>query len=225
MSLIPPITVPQPQIAQLECLFKGPLVKDSLVETIDDLLLLNTQFNYSHKIVWVKSEQANYFLNSGDGSSVSNWIKSVSRVVIQRYDSANVYKQYDTVYLSGKIYSASQDVPQGYDPLSHADYWTVISGETATYRYLFQNTASVIVYTEIRNPSFQVILCDFVLDIDNNIIVDPTTGLAQIQNVEYVNASIVRREDLPDNNGKAYEISFWENEEETNQVSGCVNIK
>src|ERR1035437_8121570 len=225
MSLIPPITVPQPQIAQLECLFKGPLVKDTLVETINDLLLLNTQYNYSHKIIWVKSEQSNYFLSSGDGSSLLHWTKSTSRVVISRYDSNNAYNQADTVYLSGKIYSASQNVPVGYDPLSHANYWTVISGETATYRYLFQNTASVIVYTEIRNPSFQVILCDFVVDGDNTIIVDPTTGLAEIENVEYVDASIVRREDLSDNNGKAYEISFWENEEETVQVSGCINIK
>ena len=225
MSLIPPITVPQPQIAQLECLFKGPLVKDALVETINDLLLLNTQYNYSHKIIWVKSEQSNYFLSSGDGSSLLHWTKSTSRVVISRYDSNNAYNQADTVYLSGKIYSASQNVPVGYDPLSHANYWTVISGETATYRYLFQNTASVIVYTEIRNPSFQVILCDFVVDGDNTIIVDPTTGLAEIENVEYVDASIVRREDLSDNNGKAYEISFWENEEESVQVSGCINIK
>ena len=225
MSLIPPITVPQPQIAQLECLFKGPLVKDTLVETINDLLLLNTQYNYSHKIIWVKSEQSNYFLSSGDGSSLLHWTKSTSRVVISRYDSNNAYNQADTVYLSGKIYSASQNVPVGYDPLSHANYWTVISGETATYRYLFQNTASVIVYTEIRNPSFQVILCDFVVDGDNTIIVDPTTGLAEIENVEYVDASIVRREDLSDNNGKAYEISFWENEEESVQVSGCINIK
>lgn len=225
MALIPAVTTPQPQIAQLECLFKGPLIKDSIVETVDDLILLNAQYNYDHKIVWVKSEQANYFLNSGDGSSINHWVKSVSRVVIQQYNSNSTYKQSDTVYLSGKLYSASQDVPVGYNPLSYPNYWTVISGETSTFRYIFQSTSSVIIYTEVRNPQFEVILCDFVKDGDNNIQIDPTTGLAEIQNVEVVWASVLRREDLSDNNGKAYEISFFEDDEEIEQVSGCINIK
>lgn len=225
MSLIPPITKPQPQIAQFECLFKGPLVKDSIVETVNDLLLLNAQFNYEHKIVWVKSEQANYFLNTGDGTDLSHWKKSVSRVVIQQYNSGSTYQTSDTVYLSGKIYSATQDVPIGYNPLSYPAYWTVISGETSTFRYIFQNTTSVIIYTEVRNPQFQICLCTFVTDDDGIIQIDPSSGLAEITNVEYVDASVVRREDLSDNNGKAYEISFYENDELSEQVSGCVNIK
>lgn len=215
----------QPQIAQLECLFRGPLVKDSAVNTFNDLLQLKPQYNYHHKLVWVRDQAANYYLADGDGTVAANWKRTISRAVINRYDQNESYQAGESVYLSGKIYSAKQSVPEFYTPLSYPLYWKVISGETITYRYLFTQVSSIIVYTEIRNPIFEIMLGTIEYDENMLPIIDEETGLIKISNAEIVEAAVVERIDLPKNNGAAYEVKFFENEELSVQVSGVINVK
>lgn len=223
MSELSPISRTQPQIAQLELKFAGPLVKGSIVELFSDLITLTN--NYPHKLVWVKEHSCNYYLDNGDGTNLLNWKKSSGRVVIPIYDITNTYSAGDCVYQTGKIYSAKINVPINHQPKDYESHWQVIAGETETYRYLFTNTSSVLIYTEIRNPKFEIILGEFVYDINGTIVFNEETGLAELSNKEIVEAFITQREDLPLNNGVAYEISFYEDSTLSTQVSGCINIK
>lgn len=220
------ISQPIPQIAQMELKFKGPLVKDQQVDTVADLLTLTTAFNYLHKLVWVKEYKTFYYLDNGDGSEPVNWVKMASRVVINRYDSESQYQKGDCVYLSNKIYTALQDVPIHTSPIDNPDFWGVIAGDSVTSRFLFLNTASIIIYTDIRNPIFEVILGTFEYESDGvTILLNPITGLAELSNKEIVQAYIRQREDLANNNGIPYEIIFSENDAASVQVSGCINVK
>lgn len=216
----------QPQLAQLECLFNAPLVKDSQVNTFNDLLNLKAQFAYKHKIVWVIDEKCNYFLNDGDGTVATNWERIKARAVIGLYNPLQDYLISEAVYLSGKIYVARQTVPEQTSPLNEPDYWLCISGETITYRYIFQEVSSVIFYTEVRNPVIEVMLSDFEMDGDD-VVINPVTGLANILNEEVVDVPITRRPDLTEEPGTAYEIIFYEDSvnEGVIKYSGCINIK
>lgn len=214
----------QEQLAQLELKFNGPLIKDSQVDTASDLLTLNSTYNYEHKIVWVKDEKRNYYLNSGDGSVASNWQRIANRAVIEKYVPSETYQTSEVVFVNGVLYVATQDVPVGYVPASYPDYWEMLSGESFSQRLLFQNASSVIFHTVITNPFINVYVGDIVYD-GENIVIDDETGLVKFENESIVDVPVNRRSDLPDNEGKAYEILFHENEVETEQVSGYIIIK
>lgn len=219
---VQPLTKTQDQLAQLEIKFKGPLVKDSVVELYADLLKLPNKYHYEHKMIWVKEHKSYYYLDNGDGTAEGNWQKQVSRVVIQQYVDNQTYQKDDTVFLSGKIYKAKQNIPVGYSPLNYPGYWITIAGDTETVRYIFKNAASVIIYTEIRNPQFEAILGEF--EYENDQLKIGEDGLAIIHNQEIVSPHVRRREDLTPNDGLAYEISFFENGEPA-ILSGAINIK
>ena len=215
----------QPQLSQLEPKFKAPPIKDMAVETFNDLLGFDIKFNYKHKIVWVRDQACNYYLENGDGSNAINWKRAITRAIINPYNQEDTYQAGESVFISNRIYSAIQAVPKYYSPLDYPAYWKVISGETVTYRYLFFNASSVIIYTEIRNPIFEVVLGTIALDGNGNPLIDATTGLVVIDNYEIVDAPVYERKDLPPNNGVAYEVRFYTNSELTNQISGCINVK
>lgn len=226
-----PLTTPTPQIAQLELQYKGPLTTDSMVEKFDDLIKLNPKYHYEHKGVWVKEKRCRYYIDNGDGTEFGNWRKEIARVVMQRWDEFETYQQGDTIYLSGKVYNAIKDVPIGISPLIAEDYWLVVSGESETYRYVFINTSSVLIYTEIRNPKFEIIIGTFPKDESGNFIICSETGLIVIQDQERIDAHVLQREDLahregnmPENDGIAYEIRFIEDEKPVN-LTGVINIK
>lgn len=215
----------QEQIAQLEVLFAEPLVKDSVVNLLIDLISLNPNYNYLHKVIWVREKKCYYFLNGGNGTDLENWKKVNANVTMQLYNPESTYDIAECVYLSGKIYVARAFVPENTSPLDNEEYWLCVSGETETYRYIFTETSSVLVYTEIRNPRFEVILCDIVTDWYGNPIISEITGLVETENEEKVEAYITRREDLENDNGVPYEISFYENSILSEQVSGIVTVK
>lgn len=211
----------QIQIAQLEVVFNGPLIKNSIVENPIDLTTLN--YNYEHKMIWVKSEQSNYFLTNGDGTQISHWKKQTNKLVLEQYKPTQTWFKDDTVYLGGKIYKALQNVPLNFNPIDNPLYWLLITGEQITSRYIFNNVSNFVFYTDIKNPIFQILKCDFVLDIEGNYVLD-IDGLIKIENSEIIEGYIKRRNDLQNNNGMAYEISFEENEQPI-QLTGVINIK
>jgi len=213
----------QIQVAQLELVFKGPLVKNSIVDTLNDLIALNVNYNYFHKMIWVQSEESNYFLSSGDGTQITHWKKQTNKLVLEQYTPIETWFKDDTVYLAGKIYKALQNVPININPIDNPTYWLLITGDLLTSRYIFNDVSSIIIYTDIKNPYFQIIQCDFVFDNDGNYVLD-IDGLIKIENSEIIEGYIKRRDDLPNNNGMAYEISFEENELPI-QLTGVINIK
>lgn len=250
---VTPLSEPTPQLAQLEVRFKGPLLTDSMVENLEDLIngdFIDPRFAYQHKHVWVKERRAHYYIDNGDGSVLSNWRKEIARAVVEQYNPAETYQEGDTVHLNGKLYNALKDVPAGISPAINEEYWQCICGETETVRYIFREVSSMILYTEIRNPKFQVIIGDFVLDDENNYVLDPETGLVMIENQEIIDCHVRERIDLihpegggtdpsdPNNknpnpipdggirggDGCAYEIRFIEKSQPI-KLTGVVNIK
>ena len=72
----------QPQFVQLELNFKGPLIKDMQVDNVNDLITLNINYNYEHKLVWVKNVENYYYLINGNGSLLSHWKKLSQKLTL-----------------------------------------------------------------------------------------------------------------------------------------------
>lgn len=216
-----PISKTQPQLSQLELIFKGPLVKDSQVDTTANLLTLG--YNYNHKIVWVKSEKSNYLLTDGDGTDISHWEKISQKVSIKPYNSGESYTEYDMVYTPGAIYVAIQDVPENTHPSTNSDYWLSLSGEILTRRYIFEEQSSIIIYVDINNPLFEIVMGIPEKDGDDEYVIGDD-GMINIIDPEIIEATIARRTDLANDNGRAYEITFIENSIPV-ELSGAINVK
>lgn len=223
MAIPAPIFKTQPQIAQLEILFNGPLIKNSVVDLLTDLLALNVNYNYDHKMVWVKERQSNYYLISGNGTNINNWKELTARLTIEQYVPDREWFENEIVYISNRIYKAIQNVPINTNPLDNGLYWLLITGEIITYRYVFNNVSSVIIYASIKNPIFQIITGTLEINSDDEYVLD-TDGLIKIENQEFIEAHILKRDDLPNNNGKAYQIMFEENLAPIN-LTGVINVK
>lgn len=219
-----PVIQSQPQLAQLELKFKGPLVVGSQVNLFTDLFLLDINSNYEHKRVWVKENVANYYLANGDGRLAINWKKESQKVTMLLFEPLNTYNKDECVYVGSKFYLALQNVPEQTYPIDSPLYWLPITAETLTYRYLFQNTSSVRIYTEVRNPIFEIIIGTIKLE-DGLPVIDSVTGLTLLENQEVVDASVILRDDILPDNGIAYDIEFYENDSLSAQVSGYINIK
>lgn len=218
------ISQPQPQIAQLQLQFAGPLTDSERVETFEDLLLLNPKYFYQQKLVWVKQSKTFYYLDNGDGTLLENWKKQNAKLVVDKYNPDSEYQKDECIYCNKKLYKATQDVPAGFGPDYYEMYWECICGDTETYRYVFTNASNVIVYTDIRNPLFEIITGDLVLNEDGYPTIDLETGLVIINNQEIQEAFVKKRQDLPNNDGSPYEISFEENMLPI-KMSGVINIK
>jgi hypothetical protein len=223
MSLQPgtgAITTPQPQISQLEITFAGPLVKDSYVETPNDLTSFNVTTNYEQKLVWVKSTRAFWYISSGDGSLLSHWTQLVGAMTIEAYDPAQSagYPEGSIVYQNGKIYKAIQDAPFGVPPTNGA-YWLAIAGENVTYRFVFSNLSTWTVVTDVKNPFFEVILGDIQQNLDNSFVIGDD-GMIEVLNQEVVSAIIVKDDSSPG----TWNI-YFEAVGVPAQQTGCVNVK
>lgn len=218
-----PVLKTQPQNAQLEIIFRGPLVKNSQVLSLDDLIALDIRYNYKHKIVWVEEIESNYFLVDGDGSQLSHWKKHATRLILDAYNPLVPYQTGDTIYLAGKIYKAKEELVPGISPLNNLDKWEVIVGEIVTQRYIFKDQSTLIFYTEIRNPMFTIVTGTIETNEDDDYIIGDD-GMINIINPVYVDGYIIRRSDLPNNMGKAYELSFEEDSEPV-LLTGAINVK
>lgn len=211
----------QPQFVQLELNFKGPLIKDMQVDNINDLITLNINYNYEHKLVWVKNDENYYYLINGNGSLLSHWKKLSQKLTIEQYQNKE-YLSGEIVYLNNKIYLAKQDVPININPLDNLLYWEIIVGEIQTTRLMINNQNSLIIYTSIVNPYFEIFEGSF--EFNNGTPIMDSDNLIKLNNAEKTEAQIIRRYDLINNNGKAYEIKFFENNLPYN-LTGIINIK
>jgi hypothetical protein len=243
-SGVNPITKVQPQVAQIELLYPGPLIKRSQVETFADLYdktIVETvkaqKYYYDQMIVWVKERRSYYYLDNGDGFSAINWKKVNSKVNIEIWSSTEVYLKGEAVFYNSKIFVSKADGNQNHTPLidyKHDevdDWWMCIAGETETYRYAFTNTNSFLVFTDIRNPKFEVFTGTPVMN--NGNVVIGGDNLPVYSNIEKMEVFSIQRLDLTpeydisaQNGGLAYELSFYEDSKlSANAYSGYVNVK
>lgn len=117
-----PITQTQPQIAQLEIKYNGPLIKDSVVEKFEDLVNIDTRaWNYQHRRVWVKEYACEYYLQYNDGSKLTDWKRAIARMVVQKWSKDENYQAGDVVSLYGKLYFATEDIFRDYIYEKNAD--------------------------------------------------------------------------------------------------------
>lgn len=212
----------QPQYVQLDLKFKGPLVSDMQVNNVNDLITLNINYNYSHKLVWVKNAESYYYLIDGNGSLLSHWKKFSQKVTLEGYQSNKEYVFGDIVYYNNKLYIAKENVDINKNPTDNLNLWQIIVGDIQTSRIMINNQSTMIIYTSITNPFFDIIEGTF--EFESGTPVLDSDGLIKINNGEQTQAQIKRRNDLPNNNGKAYEISFWENNLPYS-LTGIINIK
>lgn len=212
----------QPHYVQLDLKFKGPLVSDAQVNAVNDLITLNVNYNYSHKIVWVKNAESFYYLIDGNGSLLSHWKKLAQKLTLESYQSNKEYVQGDIVYLNNKLYLATQTVSINTNPIDNLTHWQIIVGDIQTVRYMVNNQSSIIIYTSIVNPFFDI--WEGTFEYNNSTPVMDSDGLIKLVNGEQIEAQIIRRNDLPNNNGKAYEFKFYTNNI-LSPITGIINIK
>lgn len=215
---IKPITQTQSQVSQLEIKYAGPLVKNSIVKELNDLTKLPVSLNYQHRRVWVKEYGCEYYLDNGDGTRLENWKRAIGRLVVHIWSELENYQEGDVVSYFGKLYFAKQNItipttekldvdgniiynenglpelvynPNPLNtPLNNEDLWQVITGEIETYSWHFPNTNQIQIYTEIRNPRFEICLGELILDENNEIKYNSETGLPIYKNIEIVEAYI-----------------------------------
>lgn len=195
-----------PQLAQLEVHFSGPLVKESQVENLIDLTSLNTRYAYTHKMVWVIAEKANYYLSAGNGSVLSNWTKLVSKATISAYKPDQTYESGEICFQNGMLYSAKMSVPLATYPSANiGTYWEQLATESISTRILFTDAANFVFETTIKNPTFTVFIGTFMVDIDGNPVYD-SNGFRKLSPCERVEATIIPRGDLTET---SYELQFY----------------
>lgn len=213
---ITPINRIQPAVAQLEVRFNAPLTTDMQVEKVADLRKL--KFNYVHKIVWVREYKCYYYLADGDGTLVSNWKRYINSSTIDVYDPTKDYYIGELVHLKGVIYRALKDVPVNTPP-PNIEHWDVITGESLSYRYVFDNVESIQFSTTIKNP---------ILQIFKGTLTKKGTGYEMDKNDMILLKNPVQIEcDMDavlDTNVSTYTLRFFENGV-AKKLSGIINVK
>lgn len=139
-----------PLVNQLELKYAGPAISETLVDSINDLLSLT--YNYEHKLVWVKDDESFYFLNSGDGTNINNWLKFQSNLKLDQWNVSKTYKTGYLVYYNGILYQAKQDISAGLKPSEHTDIWQIVTGQQNYGMQIFDNVDTVNITIDDRIP-------------------------------------------------------------------------
>lgn len=213
----------QPQVAQLVLKFKGPLVKDSIVEQFSDLLTLDVAYVFEHKMIWVKNDKSYYYLISGDGSASHNWERYSSKVTIRSWSNLDDYVEDDIVHIGTKIYKALADINSGSAPPTTNPDWLCIAGDADVSRLMFELASTIQFKTEIVNPIISIYLCD-IIKVGGVPALD-VNGMISYENEELISTNIKLRTDIPYDSGYTYEFSFIDGEDNPIQNTGIINIK
>lgn len=239
--------VSTPQLSQIEVRFKAPLVKDSIVGTVADLLTLNTTYSYPHKHIWVRETESYWYIEDRidemgkqfDGSKEYHWKEQSSRSQLRLWDKSKSYKVGDCVYWKGKIYTCIKYIrkPQiGQEPVEivNETYWDVICGEIETYSFEFESKGVVYIDTEVRNPHFEIMLGKILKDANGNTVRDEQSGYILFENpdeVESVSATIEQERNMARSlPSYRYKITFQEHtktiEDDSEQsLTGIITVK
>lgn len=142
----------QPQVAQLQLLFPGPLVKDSILATKNDLTLLDIKYNYSNKLIWIADEKTFYYLKDNvDGSDIDHWQRIVSGSSIPEWVLTQSYSPNTCVHHNFNIYVALTEVPAN-TPIDSAIHWQLVTGVNPIVQYTFTNSTAFEIEVPILYP-------------------------------------------------------------------------
>lgn len=204
----------QALITQYSLRFKGPIVDDMIVDNISDLVNLNINYAYQHKLVWVKAEECYYYIVNGNGSRPNHWKKFAQEVTINPYEQNNSYGVNQIVYLNNKLYKSNASVAPNEIP-GISPKWQTIVGEIASQTIAFSDESVFKFQTTIKNPFFEVwegelkkVGGSFETDVD---------GFIKLYNGEKIDCQITQLSD-------GYELRFYENGVPS-PTTGIVKIK
>jgi hypothetical protein len=197
--MIPTNTNTQKQYNQLEICFFGPVAKDMLVQSINDLTRSN--YNYDGKIVWVSDEKTFYFLQDGaTGDNVSDWIRWGNSATIANYSLQTPYAPNTCVIYNGSIYRSIVNVPT-MTPPTNESFWEEITSTNHEFVTNFTNKSTVNIPCPVQNATVSVFVDNKKIDAEVNF--NPT----------------------PDANGNVtYNVSFYERSSPMN-LSGKIILK
>ncbi len=150
---IPSFPVIQEQVAQLKLTFNAPLVKDSQVQSLSDLLTLS--YNYDHRLVWVIDEADYYYLLVGkSGNAADHWAKFSGSAIITPYNPLLSYPINNVVTYYGKLYISIALVDPGIHPIN-TDYWEPLLGNVSL-KFDFTDQSEILIESPVEYPKFQV---------------------------------------------------------------------
>ena len=160
----------QDQVSQLYCKFNAPLTAEEQVDT--QLDLVDLQYVYDYKLVWVKDQRTFYYLKEGlTGQVLTDWQKWGSSAQIFPYNNTENYDPNICVHYNGALYVSISPTTAGTLP-TNTTYWVQVSGSNATIQVSFTNQSTVLVDVFIKSPIFAVYVNDSPI---NAFIVKTTT--------------------------------------------------
>lgn len=139
--------------AQIDVRINKPPLVGMQAQTLNDLTTVGAQRPYQHKVVWVISERAYWYLTTGNGTDISHWAP-ISTSGILEYQK-RPYERGAGVIHNGKVYIATQAVTQAEDPVNTPSKWLPIS-EVRFTRFDFVDAEEVVVISGYTHPTVQV---------------------------------------------------------------------
>lgn len=136
--------------AQIEVIASEPPIYGMQVQNLIELTTLSSKNSYLHKIVWVISEKIYYYLSSGNGTNLNQWLP-VNIGGIFEYQN-KTYQKGESVIVGSKVYIALDNILEGQDPINSPDLWLVIS-EVKFTKQNFENSTEVTITTPYDNPT------------------------------------------------------------------------
>lgn len=202
--------MPRPSLSQHQGQFRGPYLSDFMVQAVSDLL--NMDFQYQHKIVWVMDEECWYYRyddNNSDGLNGWKAVTTPSRIL--EWTGNKSYTVGETVYYNsldpsspGKgIYVALLGTTIGLKPLDDPDHWLCISDDSRVISIQITNQTSFA----YEAPSGRDIITKF---------------FEQDEDGAYIEVVPETKYTILENNRMAYQFNFYEGYEDATYPSDIV---
>lgn len=147
--------------AQIEVTTNKPPIMGMQVQNLDELTTSASKLSYLHKVVWVISERGYYYLSTGNGTNLNQWLPVDIGAILQYQNKP--YPIGSAVILNGKVFIALVPINLGEDPINSPDKWLNLSDVKFTQQG-FVNVTELTVTTPYTNPNV------IVYDTDGNEI-------------------------------------------------------
>lgn len=160
--------------AQLNVDTNKPPIVGMQVLNFAELIVTGAKNSYLHKVVWVISEKGYYYLSSGNGTNLNQWLPVDIGSILEYQNKP--YPLGSAVIVNGKVFVSISPVATGEDPINHPLKWLALS----TIRFekqSFANVDEITVITPYQNPTVQV------FDNDGNEIsafININTGVVKV---------------------------------------------
>lgn len=173
----------QQQLNQIYVRFNGPLNKESVCQSVSDLV--NLTYNYDGKLVWVVDEMNFYYLLAGsDGTQPTDWKRFGTSASINPYDPALSYNNNTCVIYNNTIYVSKNNPPQGTAP-SNTTYWDAVSATNYVLEVPFTNQSVIVIDLPITQPIFSVYVQDQRIGCDIIDTLQPGSNGGNIWNIKF----------------------------------------